>query len=115
MKFGEASDGGGDADGGGAGVRGGGVGAAMIHRGTDRYAGGHLVIQKAADLFAQEWGDEVVGCVVCAGFCGVDGAGEVPFEETEDGLEFVLRVDGDGEGGVAEELGLQVVWRGGGL
>ncbi len=93
-------------------MRGGGERSAVIHRGTDGDAGRHLVVEETAYFFAEEWCDVVVCDVICAGFGGVDGAGEVAFEETQDGGEFKLVADGDCEGGVAEDLALQVV-RGG--
>ncbi len=67
-------------------MRGRGERASVIHRRADCNAGGHLVIQKTADFFAQQRGDVVVECVVSAGFGRVDAAGEVSFEETQDGL-----------------------------
>ena len=56
----------------------------MVHCWADGDAGGHLVVEQAADLFTKEWGYGVVGCVVGAGLGGVDGAGEIAFEETQD-------------------------------
>ena len=42
----------------------------------------------------------------------VESAREIAFEETKDGLQFLLCAYGDGESGVAEDLALQIVGRG---
>ena len=84
----------------------------MVHGRTDGDTGGHLVVEETSDFIAEDWSDGVVGCVVVTGFRGIDGAGEIALEEIEDGVEFLLAFDDDGEGGVAKDLALQVV-RGG--
>ena len=54
-------------------------------RGGEGDAGGHFVVEEAADAVAEEGGEGVVEGVVGAGGVGVDAAGEVAFEVTEDG------------------------------
>ncbi len=92
-------------------MRRGGIRTAVIHGRTDGHAGGHLVVEETAHFFAEEWSEGVVEFVIVARFAGVDAAGQIAFEQIQDGLEFFLRIDDDGESGVAEDLALEIVGR----
>lgn len=77
----EACDGGWDAYGGEAGMSGGGEGAAVIHGGDDGDTGGHFVVEESSDFGAECVCEGcVVGIIGSVGI-GIDGAGEIAFEE----------------------------------
>ena len=74
-----------NADGGEAGMAGRGIRAAVIHRGADGDAGGHLVVEQPADFAAEDRLEAPVARIVAAVGGGVNAAGEIAFEVLEHG------------------------------
>ena len=81
--------------------------AAVVLRGRHRHAGGHAVVDQAADAVAQRRGQRVVFGIVGAAGVAVDGAGEVAFQRLRDLLQLRLRLGQHQQADLAEGLVLQ--------
>jgi hypothetical protein len=81
----------------------------VIHGRTHSDARGHLVVQETAHLFTEKRRDCVVSFVIRTRLRRVDRARKVAFHKSKDGLQLILILDNDGEGGIAKDLPLEFV------
>ena len=81
----------------------------MIHRGRNRDAGWHFVVEQTPNASTQSRFDAIVQCIIPSVGCGVDGSGEIAFKSFQAFQEFVCVNGNDNECSIAETFALQVI------